>query len=129
VDIADAEASAKVLVAAFGSVNTGITSTGSLLSGLFSNLEKASSWNRDIIEDQIDMENERRTKEFDAQQKLIEQQMKLNELKLERYKSGNAAISITADGLQPHLEMILWEILEKIQIRANESGAEFLLGI
>ena len=63
------------------------------------------------------------------QQKLIEQQMKLNELKLERYKSGNAAISITADGLQPHLEMILWEILEKIQIRANESGAEFLLGI
>jgi TP901 family phage tail tape measure protein len=129
VDIADAEASAKVLVAAFGSVNTGITSTGSLLSGLFSNLEKASSWNRDIIEDQIDMENERRTKEFDAQQKLIEQQMQLNELKLKRYQQGASAISISAEGLQPHLEMILWEILEKIQIRANESGAEFLLGI
>lgn len=129
VDIAQAEASAKILVAAFESVNTGITSTGSLLSALFNSLNGASGWNRDVIIDQIELENERRTKEFDAQQKLIEQQMKLNELKLERYKSGNAAISITADGLQPHLEMILWEILEKIQIRANESGAEFLLGI
>ncbi|MCK9431870.1 MAG: phage tail tape measure protein [Candidatus Omnitrophica bacterium] len=129
VDIAQAQESAKILVAAFGSLNTGITSTGTLLGGLFNNLEKANAWNRDIIEDQIKMENERRQKEFDAQQKIIEQQIQLNELKLKRYQEGNSAISISAEGLQPHLEMILWEILEKIQIRANESGAEFLLGM
>jgi TP901 family phage tail tape measure protein len=129
VDIAQAQESAKILVAAFGSLNTGITSTGTLLGGLFNNLEKAKSWDRDIIEDQIKMENERRQKEFDAQQKIIEQQTQLNELKLKRYQEGNSAISISAEGLQPHLEMILWEILEKIQIRANESGAEFLLGM
>jgi hypothetical protein len=129
VDIAQAQESAKILVAAFGSLNTGITSTGTLLGGLFNNLEKARGWDRNIIEDQIKMENERRQKEFDAQQKIIEQQTQLNELKLKRYQEGNSAISISAEGLQPHLEMILWEILEKIQIRANESGAEFLLGM
>ena len=129
VDIAQAQESAKILIAAFGSLNTGITSTGTLLGGLFNNLEKARGWDRDIIEDQIKMENERRQKEFDAQQKIIEQQTQLNELKLKRYQEGNSAISISAEGLQPHLEMILWEILEKIQIRANESGAEFLLGM
>ena len=53
----------------------------------------------------------------------------MNELKLKRYRQGNAAIQISAEGLQPELELILWKILEKIQIRANESGAEFLLGI
>ena len=129
VDIADAENAAKVLISAFGSVNTGISSTGSLLSSLFGNLEKASSWNRDIIEGQIKKENERRDKEFEAQQKLINQQLEMNELKLKRYRQGNAAIQISAEGLQPELELILWKILEKIQIRANESGAEFLLGI
>jgi len=48
---------------------------------------------------------------------------------MQRYREGSSAIQISADGLQPHLEMILWEILEKIQIRANENCAEFLLGI
>lgn len=129
VDIAEAENAAKVLISAFGSINTGITSTGSLLSTLFGSLEKASGWNRDIIEEQIKSENERRQKEFEAQQKLIEQQLELNKIKMQRYREGSSAIQISADGLQPHLEMILWEILEKIQIRANESGAEFLLGI
>jgi hypothetical protein len=38
-------------------------------------------------------------------------------------------IQISSDGLEPALEMIMWEIIEKVQLRANAEGAEFLLGI
>ena len=32
------------------------------------------------------------------------------------------------DGLQPHLEAFMWEILEAIQVRVNADGYEMLLG-
>jgi TP901 family phage tail tape measure protein len=128
-DIEGVKASVQNLKTMFDSIDTGIKSTGSLLTTLFGGLDKASAWNRDIIEKQIRLENERRTQEFEAQKKLLDQQIEMNRIKIERYRNGDSAISIQADGLQPELELILWKILEKIQIRANESGAEFLLGI
>jgi hypothetical protein len=128
-NIAEVEAGVKNLKTMFDSVDTGIKSTGSLLENLFGDLNAAGAWNRDIIKEQIDLENERRTQEFELQKKLTEQQIKLNELKINNMANGNMAIQINAAGLAPHLEMILWEILEKIQIRANESAAEFLLGV
>jgi len=36
-------------------------------------------------------------------------------------------IKIKADGLEPEMEAFMWKLLKKIQVRANESGAEFLL--
>ena len=40
-----------------------------------------------------------------------------------------AQIIIRADAVIPELEAIMWEVLKKIQIRAAENEAEFLLGI
>ena len=68
------------------------------------------------------------------------QQKELNQAQIEylnartkRLEGGEgeveSLISITADGLEPELEMIMYSIIEKIQIRANEEGLEFLLGI
>ena len=129
IDIAEIEAGVKKMEAMFGSINTGIESTGTLLASLFGSLNNASSWNRDIIEDAIEEEQELRREQFDLQKKLIEQQIELNRLKLEKIESGDLSIKIAVDGLKPHLEMIMWEIIEACQIRANESSAEFLLGI
>ena len=36
-------------------------------------------------------------------------------------------INIAMAGVEPEIELILWKILKRIQVRANESGAEFLL--
>lgn len=36
-------------------------------------------------------------------------------------------IKIEAAGLEPHMEAFMWQLLKKIQIRANKSSAEFLL--
>jgi hypothetical protein len=38
-------------------------------------------------------------------------------------------IQIDSTGLEPALEMILWQVIEKVQIRANEESADFLLGL
>lgn len=129
-NIAQVEAGVKNLKTMFDSVDTGIKSTGDLLSDLFGELNESSGWNRNIIEDQIELESKLRQQEFDLQKELTEQQIALNKLKFEAAESGKGmAITVTASGLEPHLENILWEILKKIQIRANATAAEFLLGV
>ncbi len=51
------------------------------------------------------------------------------EAKTKALQNGDGLIKIDSDGLEPALEMIMWQILEKVQLRANAEGAEFLLGI
>ena len=38
-----------------------------------------------------------------------------------------STIKIEAQGLEPEMEAFMWKLLKKIQVRANKSGAEFLL--
>jgi hypothetical protein len=126
IDISQAEQAAKQLDSMLKSVNTGIDSTGDLIGDLFKSMSDAGgNWQ---IYDQIEKENERRDESFRLQKELIEQQIKLQEAKTKAMESGTPIIQVEAAGLQPHLEMILWEILSAIQIRANEEAAEFLLG-
>jgi len=77
----------------------------------------------------IDREEERRQSEFDLQQDLIGEQIRLTSAKATAIESGGAMINIDGAGLQPHLEAFMWEVLEAIQVRANAEGAEFLLGL
>jgi len=36
-------------------------------------------------------------------------------------------ITVTGDGLKPHLEAILWDLLAEIQIRATQEGFDALI--
>ena len=130
VDIAQVEAGAKIIEATFKSVDTVITSTGTTISSLLDALTggKLDTRVRFKIEDLLKEEAEARKKALETSLKLAEQQIELNKLRLERLQNGESTINVSADGLKPHLEMILWEILEAIQIRASESSSEFLLG-
>ena len=135
VDIAQIEAEAQVATAAFSSVGESVVAMSDSVSSMFSDLTSAFSdenltqlqkWKlEDIVEDQQA-----------AQNKLIESQVALNEaqieymkLKMEGLQGGEALIKIDSTGLEPALEMVMWEILEKVQIRASEEAADFLLGI
>lgn len=128
-NIADAEQGTKRLKDMLDSVSVGIKSSGDLLGSLFGNLTKTGGLTADLIKDQIKLENQRRQKEFDLQEKLIGQQLEMNELKLRRMRAGDFKIDITAAGLQPHLQMILFEILKAIQTKANSEAASFLIGL
>ena len=128
-DIAEVEANAKKVESAFESINVGIESTGDLLKGLFDNLGEADSFREMFqIEDQIKLENERRTKELELQEKLTKATIAELKARQQMMKSGGALITVNGDGLQPHLEAFMWEILEAIQVRVNADGYEMLLG-
>ncbi len=127
VDISQAEQATKQLESMLKSIDTGIDSTGDTLASLFKTMEDTgSNWQ---LYDAIEKEKEYREQEFELQKKLVEQQLKLQEAKTKALESGSQVIQVEAAGLQPHLEMILWEILSAIQVRANEEAAEFLLGV
>ncbi len=43
-------------------------------------------------------------------------------------RGDGAFITVNGDGLAPHLEAFMWEILESIQVRVNDQGLQTLLG-
>lgn len=130
IDIAAIEAAAKTTQAVFDSVDTRIKGTGDVYETLMKGLTDPSlHWSmKSGLEELLQKESEHRAKAMEQAEKLTEQQIELNKLKLEALASGQNEITVKADGLKPHLEMILWEILEAIQIRASGAQAEFLLG-
>ncbi len=135
VDVAEIEAATERIKAAFEAAGTSIESTGDVISGIFSDLsdfmgkDATSSQIRNALLDQLEKENEYRERALELQEELTRKQMEYLEAKTDALESGEALITIDSSGLEPALEMIMWEIIRKVQVRANESAADFLLGI
>jgi tape measure domain-containing protein len=132
VNVAQIEADAQKVIAAFESISTSITSTENVLGdlfGLFDSLGSLDSSARNAIFEQIDKENDLRAQSFELQKKLTEAQIENITAQTRQLESGDALIKIEASGLEPALEMILWEILKKIQTRVNRDGLRLLLGV
>lgn len=128
-NIAALEADAKKAVAIIESISNTVTSTGNSLDSLFGNLNDADSISkRFAIEDQIKLENERRDEALDLQKRMTESQLRLNKLREDALRGGDAVLTVSGDGLQPHLEAFMWEILKTIQTRVNSDGLDMLLG-
>jgi len=128
ITVAQLDADAKKGVAAFESLNEGIKSTGDTISKLVGDikgldgLDKIKVW--DIIGDEMKL----RQQEFALQKDLIQQQIELMKAKVAAMQKGEALIKIEGDGLKPHLEAFMWEILRTIQTRVNADGLDMLLG-
>jgi tape measure domain-containing protein len=132
IDVAQIQADAEKVIAAFDSINTSITSTGDVLGelfGLFNSLGSLDSSARNALFAQIDKENTLRQQSFELQQKLTEAQIANINAQTKNLQSGDALIKIDGAGLQPHLEAFMWEILKSIQVRVNRDGGAFLLGL
>lgn len=131
VDIAEIEAATKQIEETFGNLDTRIQGTGSVIEKLLAamtdeNIGTSEKWG---IQSMLEDEAEARQTAMEQSEELTKQQIELNKLRLSAMERGTAMIEIKADGLKPHLEAFMWEILEAVQIRANESGSDFLLGI
>jgi TP901 family phage tail tape measure protein len=129
-DIAGIEGDTKRMEAMFSSIDNTITSTGSTLSDLFKSLPKSefdfgAREQMAAIKDQMKMSKDAAQLQTD----LITTQIKLLLTKDNLMKSGKGLIKIDSTGLEPALEQILWQILQKVQMKANETSANFLLGI
>lgn len=129
---AQIESDTKKAVAAFESLNTGITSTGQVLSTLFKSYENYDnlSWSAiDKIEAQMEKENAFREKQFALQERMTEAQIKSMNAQADALIKGDGLIKIDGAGLKPHLEAFMWEILQAIQVRVNADGLKLLLGV
>jgi TP901 family phage tail tape measure protein len=135
-DTTAAKDAAKSLSDAFSSSADIFTSTGDLMGDLLAGLSEAeSSWERSEIWRLMEEENERRERALVEQEALTRAEIEyLAALTAQitrqenMTKSGyDPTIYIKAEGLEPHMEAFMWELLKQIQIRATENGAEFLL--
>lgn len=133
VDIAQAQANADILTAAYDAAGQSVealaSSTADMFGSLLSSWDSMNSVDQSVFMRQVEDQQE-------AQNKLVESQVALNEAqeenlraKTEAMERGDAMIQIDSTGLEPALEMIMWQIIEKVQIRATEASADFLLGI
>ena len=131
IDIAEVESATKTIESAFDSIDNTISKAGDTISDLFDNLtnedvQGSKKWAiEDAIKDQMKLQNDA----AEMQKELTDAQIKYYREKSSQMSRGDAMITIDGAGLQPHLEAFMFEILAAIQIRANEEGAAFLVGI
>ena len=130
IDVARIQADAQKVVAAFDSINTGIESTGETLSSLWDSLGSGDlSFSQTFaLQRELEKESQRRDQEFRLQEDLTRKQIEMMDAQINALNNGDGMIKITGDGLQPHLEAFMWEILKAIQVRVNADGLKMLLG-
>ena len=130
IDVARIQADAQKVVAAFDSINAGIQSTGETLSSLWDSLGSGdlSFSQMFALQRELDKESQRRDQEFRLQEDLTRKQIEMMDAQINALNNGDGMIKVTGDGLQPHLEAFMWEILKAIQVRVNADGLKMLLG-
>jgi len=130
IDVARIQADAQKTVAAFESISTAIDSTGTTLTGLFGLMGNDKLSFRELfkLEAEADKESKRRDEALKLQKDLTEAQIEMMQAQTDAINSGDGLIKISGDGLQPHLEAFMWEILKAIQVRVNADGLKMLLG-
>lgn len=131
---AELEQQTERVLAAFESIDNTISDTGRTVSSLtstFANLDfDEASWSQiRAVKEALRSEEKRRDEAAKKQQELIDTQINAEQERAEAFSRDGVKIEVNADGLEPHLESIWFEIMKVIQVRANEEGAEFLLGI
>ena len=127
-DIAEVEANAKVMEAAFDSVAATIESTGDVMLGLLDLMGDADIGLRGRLETQMRDEAKMREEAHSKQMAMLDAQINLMDERARAVERGDAMIQIDGQGLQPHLEAFMWEVLAAIQVRVNEEGMDMLLG-
>lgn len=106
------------------------------LSDLFEQMNSSSGLDKYKIQDAINQQLRLQEQAIDAQTRLTQAQAAVAENMVRAanvmWMTGeqdkqDKTIKIEASGLEPEMEAFMWKLLKKIQVRANESGAEFLL--
>ena len=134
-EIAEVEANAQIVTAAFGTLASAFDSSGQVISSAIDAYAQTSddlfdlTGKRSFLEDVIKQELALREKSMNITSDLIYTQIQYMQEKIRQMQRGEALIQIDGAGLQPHLEAFMWEILSAIQMRVNEEGHAMLFGM
>jgi hypothetical protein len=129
IKIAGIEAAVEELRIGAELVETAWQSTGDVISSALGALDADLSGSRwfDIIKI-IKREQAIREDLAESTIKLVDAQVLLIEARAKALASGKPLITITSDGLEPALDLVLRNIVEKAQFQANLEGLNSLLG-
>lgn len=138
IQVAELEADAQRVQAIMSGLETVFQSTGDVIADAFGVLALfaenegvlfgAAGQVFDAAMKQIELENQLRQQAAEDAHRLAEAEIRLMEIRADRLASDAPLITIGLDGVEPELEAIMWKILERIQLRANEEGQPLLLG-
>jgi hypothetical protein len=131
VDIANIEANAKIVESTFDSMNVSIEAASKAIGGLLDawTSDDLSFLDRSIARGMLEDELELKREIWEVQKKLIEAQIAMQEAQADAIERGDSQIKIDTTGVEPALEMVMWQIIEKVQIQANANAQAFLLGL
>lgn len=135
VDIAKAEAAASVLRAQFTSLGESTVAMASSVSDMFGSMSTSfasselSQYDKYQLQDYFEEQQDAQNALIKSQTELADAQVAYMQEKTRALENGEALINISSDGLEPALEMVMWEIIKKVQIKASEEAADFLLGV
>lgn len=130
IDVAQIQANADRAVAAFESVGIAVESTGNNVTELYSLLadDSISRFDKLDISKQARAQEDALRKQQKLQNDLLRATIRETKARAEAIRSGGATIKIQADGLQPHMQAFLYELLGQIQVQVAAEGGQFLLG-
>ncbi|MGD9975077.1 MAG: phage tail tape measure protein, partial [Desulfatirhabdiaceae bacterium] len=129
VNIAQAEADAKRLEAAFANVGSVVTGSGDVISSLFANMPDSNDPAWVAWKSALDQTQDIQREGWELDKVLLEEEIKYRKMRNAKLEAGEPLITIETNGLEPELEMVMWKIIEKVQIRASEESSNFLLGV
>jgi hypothetical protein len=130
VEIADIQAATEELIAIAELAGAAWKSTGDVITAALGALDtdlSAGRWH-DVIKI---IKREQDIREDLAEQLILLQaaQTALIEARTKALAEGKGIITITTDGIEPEIEQVLYSIVSKAQVKANEEGYNALLGI
>lgn len=126
-----AESESNTISASFESISDSMNSTGDVLTELYRQMSDAGPniFAQQAIQRKVTEEETRREEAFDLQKQLTTAQIDLIKQRSAAMAAGDPIITVSGDGLQPHLEAIMWDLLAAIKVQVNEDYGNFLLGI
>ena len=129
IKIADLESAQKTLQTFSDNTTAMFENTGSVITAAFGQLSKLEGLDKYHLEDIIKAEQSVRAALAESQIKLNNFQMDYIKARTDALNRGDGMITISAQGLEPELELVMHKIIELTQIKANEEGLAFLLGV
>lgn len=128
IDIAQIESATEKMKVMFQSVDKAIESTADVMIGLAGAMNGIDSSRQLDLIDIIREESDRREGLLELQKELIEAETDSIRARTKLMEEGKEiGIKISAEGLAPHLEAFMFEILNAIQVRAVAEGVQMLV--
>jgi TP901 family phage tail tape measure protein len=127
IEIAEVEQHMETIRTLSDNLTTSFANTGDVISAMVGNLADLTGYEAYKVLGYIEEESRRRDRLLDAQIKLTDAEIKWLDAKTKAVDRGDAAISIQMEGIYPELELIMWKVMERVQLQVNNEGLDLLI--